>query len=83
METKERVIDNINLENIVEVESKDVKKSYIKFMHVFESDAEKMYTISRRKNVSSIYNKDTSMKIRNIKATYYYLISPQVFSFFK
>ncbi|MHA1988532.1 MAG: hypothetical protein ACW98D_18020 [Promethearchaeota archaeon] len=38
METKEKVIDNYILENEVKNESKSKKRSFIKFIHVFESD---------------------------------------------
>ena len=53
METKDKSIDSSNLENVEEIEPKVKKKSLIKFIHVFESNVERMPAIrkSRKKNL--------------------------------
>ncbi|MBY8990828.1 MAG: hypothetical protein KGD58_08750 [Candidatus Lokiarchaeota archaeon] len=49
METKDKAIDNLNLENVEKIEPKVKKKSLIKFIHVFEANVERMPTIRKSK----------------------------------
>jgi len=60
MEAKDKSIDSSNLENMEEIEPKVKKKSLIKFIHVFESNVERMSAIrkSRKKNLRRNSNKN-------------------------
>ena len=49
METKDKVKDNLKLENVEDLEPKVKKKSLIKFIHVFESNSDKIPEIRRSK----------------------------------
>ena len=49
METKDKVNDNLKLENVEDLEPKVKKKSLIKYIHVFESNSDKIPGIRRSK----------------------------------
>jgi len=82
METKDIVIDHLNLENVEEVKPKVKKKSFIKFIHVFEANSEKIPTIRKSKkkrlshNLSRKYNQLERIWI--VSDSYYYLNSSKL-----
>jgi len=58
METKDKAIDTLNLEGVEEIEPRVKKKSLIKFIHVFESNIERMPTIRKSKKKKLTRNLD-------------------------
>ena len=84
METKDKVIKNLNLENVEKVEPKVKKKSLIKFIHVFESNSEKIAGIRKPKKKRLSYNLRREYnrleRIRKVSDSYYYL-NPSKLSF--
>ena len=84
METKDKVIKNLNLENVEKVEPKVKKKSLIKFIHVFESNSEKIAGIrkSKKKRLSHDLNREYNRLERNWKVSdSYYYLNPSKLSF--
>ena len=77
MEAKDKAIDSSNLENVEEIEHKVKKKSLIKFIHVFESNVERMPAIrkSRKKNLrrNSDRNYIPLERILQVSDSYYNL----------
>ena len=77
METKDKVKDNLKLENAEDLEPKVKKKSLIKFIHVFESDIEKKP--AKRKGMKKKIKHNLNRKynpmeeIWRIAEGYYYL----------
>ena len=84
METKGKAIKNLNLENVEEVEPKVKKKSLINFIHVFESNSEKIAGIrkSKKKRLSHHLNREYNRLERNWKVSdSYYYLNPSKLSF--
>ena len=84
METKSKVLDSLNLENVEEVEPKVKKKSLINFIHVFESNSEKIAGIrkSKKKRLSHHLNREYNRLERNWKVSdSYYYLNPSKLSF--
>ena len=77
METKSKVLDSLNLENVEEVEPKVKKKSLINFIHVFESNSEKIAGIrkSKKKRLTRNLDKnyDPMKRIWQVADSYNYL----------
>ncbi len=84
MEAKEKVLDNLILENKVKVELKGKKKSFIKFIHVFESNVIKRPTKTKIKRTKLKYNSDRERRRseKRWKESFsYYSLNPRKFSF--
>ena len=84
METKSKVLESSNLENVEEVEPKVKKKSLINFIHVFESNSEKIAEIrkSKKKRSSHHLNREYNRLERNWKLSdSYYYLNPSKLSF--
>jgi hypothetical protein len=84
METKGKVLDNSNLESVEEIEPKVKKKSLIKFIHVFESNVEKIPTIrkSKKKKLKHNLNRNYNRLERNWKVSEsFYYLNPSKLSF--
>jgi hypothetical protein len=84
METKDKAIDNSNLENVEEIAPKVKKKSSIKFIHVFESNGERMPAIrkSKKKKLTRNLDRNYNRLERNWKVSdSYYYLNPSKLSF--
>ena len=84
METKEKVTDNYILENEVITETKRKKKSFIKFIHVFESDVNKspiMKKSKRRKSKSRLGIDQRRIEKKWKESLSYLSLNQQTFSF--
>ena len=84
METKSKVLDSLNLENVEEVEPKVKKKSLINFIHVFESNVEKIPTIrkSKKKKLKHNLNRNYARIEKDWKVSNgYYYLNPSKLSF--
>jgi hypothetical protein len=84
METKDKVIDRSTLKNVEEIEPKVKKKSLVKFIHVFESNIERMPSIRKPKNKRLLRNLNRQYNRRDkdwkVSDCYYYL-NPSKLSF--
>lgn len=84
METKEKVLDSLILEDEVKIEPKGKKKSFIKFIHVFESDVIKRPTktkIKRTKLKPKLDRERRRSEKRWKESFSYYSLNPRKFSF--
>ena len=84
METKDKVIDKLNLENVEEIAPKLKKKSLIKFIHVFESNTERKPAIRKpkMKKLSHKLTRNYNRLERNWKVSdSFYYLSPNKLSF--
>lgn len=84
METKDKAIDTLNLEGVEEIEPRVKKKSLIKFIHVFESNIERMPTIrkSKKKKLTRNLDRNYNRLERNWKVSdSFYYLNPSKLSF--
>ncbi|KKN25809.1 hypothetical protein LCGC14_0880970 [marine sediment metagenome] len=84
MESKDKVLEKLGLDNELEAEIKEEKKSLVKFIHVFESDSERRSIrkkIRRNKSKNNLIRERRRLDKEWKESFSYFYLNPRKFSF--
>ena len=84
MESKDKVLERLVIENELEAEIKEEKKSLVKFIHVFESDSERRIgrkKFWRNKPKNNQFREQHRLDKQWKESSSYFYLNPRKFTF--